>query len=118
MFNPTEFSVFQWLLMPLFIFGRYVVPAGIFFLIFYVWKRQAWIHLKIQPKFPAMSDYQREIGFSALTSLIFGVVAWLCMFMRRRAQEYAIAVARRQAVGRSSVPLPVVAAFARERSPP
>ena len=79
MFNPTEFSSFQWLFVPLVIFGRYVVFAAIAYFIFYVWKRRDWLYLKIQQRFPTPSDYQREIGYSALTSLIFGVVVWLCL---------------------------------------
>ena len=79
MFNPTEFSPFQWLFVPLIIFGRYVVFAAIAYFVFYVWKRRAWISLKIQQQFPTPTDYQREIGYSALTSLIFGVVVWLCL---------------------------------------
>ena len=79
MFNPTEFSSFQWLFVPLVIFGRYVVFAAIAYFIFYVWKRRDWLYLKIQQRFPTPMDYQREIGYSALTSLIFGVVVWLCL---------------------------------------
>lgn len=79
MFNPIEFSAIQWLLVPLIIFGRYLVLSAIVYFIFYVWKRRAWLYLKIQQRFPTPTDYQREIGYSALTSLIFGVVAWLCL---------------------------------------
>ncbi|MFN0176869.1 MAG: sterol desaturase family protein [Saprospiraceae bacterium] len=79
MFNPTEFSAFQWLLMPMFIFGRYVVLTAVLYFVFYVWKRRAWFYRKIQQRFPTPTDYQREIGYSALTSLIFGGVAWLCL---------------------------------------
>ncbi|MFZ4477871.1 MAG: hypothetical protein ACOYPR_21925, partial [Saprospiraceae bacterium] len=79
MFNPTEFSPFQWLFVPIIIFGRYVVLSAIAYFVFYVWKRRDWFYLKIQQRFPSPTDYQREIGYSALTSLIFGVVAWLCL---------------------------------------
>ena len=46
---------------------------------FYSWKRRVWFVRKIQQKFPAGSDYRREIGFSILTSLIFSFVAWFCL---------------------------------------
>lgn len=79
MFNPTEFSYWQWFLVPLLIFGRYLVFSGIAYILFYVWKRRKWLHLKIQQRFPQSKDYWREIGHSTLTSLIFGLVAWLCL---------------------------------------
>ena len=85
MFNPTDFTALQWLLVPLIIFGRYVVLSALLFLLFYGWKRREWLYLKIQQRFPNPSDYQREIGYSALTSLIFGLVAWLCLGTEFRA---------------------------------
>lgn len=83
--------------MPLFIFGRYVVLAAILYFIFYVWKRRDWWYLKIQKGFPTPTDYQREIGYSALTSLIFGVVAWLCL--GTAAREYTQFYARVEEYG-------------------
>lgn len=79
MLNPSEFTTLQWLLMPLFIFIRDALPAAAAYGIFYVWKRREWFYLKIQQRFPRPSDYQREIAYSALTSLVFAVVAWLCL---------------------------------------
>lgn len=79
MFNPTEFSYWQWLLVPLIIFGRYLVFAGTVFALFYLWKRREWLYLKIQQRFPSSADYWREVGYSSLTSLIFGLAAWLCL---------------------------------------
>ena len=40
---------------------RYLVVAGIFFLLYYVIFRQRWIFKKIQSKFPTRKDYLREI---------------------------------------------------------
>ena len=77
MFDPTQFTLAHWLLSPLVIFGRYAVMCIVCYLIFYTWKRRLWLYRKIQQKFPQPSDYQREIGYSALTSIIFGVVSWL-----------------------------------------
>jgi sterol desaturase/sphingolipid hydroxylase (fatty acid hydroxylase superfamily) len=79
MFNPTEFSILQWLLSPALVFGRYAFYAALGFAVFYVWKRRAWFHLKIQQRFPQREDYLREVLHSLLTSFIFAFVAWLCL---------------------------------------
>jgi lathosterol oxidase len=76
---PTESDSLRWLLVPLVIFGRYFALCAVSFLLFYVWKRRAWLARKIQHRFPAGSDYRRELGYSALTALIFGAAAWLCL---------------------------------------
>ncbi len=77
MFDPTDFSAARWLITPIIIFARYAVVSGIFFLLFYVWKRRAWLFRKIQQRFPDDRDYRREIGYSFLTACIFGIMAWL-----------------------------------------
>lgn len=79
MFDLTQFSIVKWFFVPVIIFGRYVLFCLIPFLIYYVWKRRAQWYRKIQQHFPAPSDYRREILHSAITSLIFGVVTWLCL---------------------------------------
>lgn len=56
---------------------RYVVIAGLAFLVFYVWKKQRWGARKIQLRFPALSDYGREVAYSLLTTLIFAGVGTL-----------------------------------------
>ncbi len=79
MFDPTQFSTAHWLLSPIAIFGRYAVFSGLAYLVFYLWKRRDWLFRKIQQKFPQPADYQREIFYSALTSVIFGFISWLCL---------------------------------------
>jgi sterol desaturase/sphingolipid hydroxylase (fatty acid hydroxylase superfamily) len=54
--------------------GRYFFVAGISFLFFYFLLKGIVENKKIQNKYPRISDYMREIGFSTLTILIFGVV--------------------------------------------
>ena len=53
---------------------RYFLPAGLAFLIYYVWFRNRWQHTKIQPKFPTLNDYQREIFYSLISILIFVII--------------------------------------------
>jgi len=79
MFNPNEFSEYQWLIVPFIIFGRYFVTCLILYALFYLWKRRAMLYRKIQQRFPKDADLRREIGYSALTSVIFAVVVWLCL---------------------------------------
>lgn len=79
MFDPTEFSPWQWLLVPLIIYVRYLVFAFAFFAVFYIWKRRTWFYRKIQQRWPQSADYRREIWYSTLASLIFGATAWLCL---------------------------------------
>lgn len=80
MFHPIiDFQGLQWLWLPVIIFGRYAFICLILFTLFYGWKRRDWLWRKIQQRFPQEQDYWREIGFSALTSVIFGAVIWLCL---------------------------------------
>lgn len=79
MFDLSQFSPLKWLLMPAIIFLRYVLFALLPFLVYYIWKRREQWFRKIQQRFPQPTDYQREIVYSALTSLIFTAVTWLCL---------------------------------------
>lgn len=54
--------------------SRYFIVALIGFLIFYVIFRQKFFYKKIQQKFPANSDYIRELGFSLITMFIFSSI--------------------------------------------
>lgn len=56
---------------------RYFTVAGIPFLIYYTWRGQLWQYKKIQERFPKLTDYQREIGYSLITSLIFAIVGMI-----------------------------------------
>ncbi len=99
MFYLIDAPGYKALLAPVFIFGRYFFLCGWLFLLFYVWKRRQWLFRKIQQRFPQRSDYLREIGFSALTALVFGMVAGLCLATPLRAytrlyadvQEFGVA---------------------------
>lgn len=80
MLHPiVDFQGWQWLLLPLLVFGRYAVVCLLLFTVFYGWKRRTLWWRKIQQRLPRSQDYWREVGYSALTSVIFGVVIWLCL---------------------------------------
>jgi lathosterol oxidase len=79
MFNPITFTTSQWFFAPLLIFGRYALVSSLLYSVFYLWKRKAWLNRKIQSKFPQNRDYRREIGYSAITSIVFALVSWLSL---------------------------------------
>ena len=56
--------------------GRYFFIAGVAFLIFYILLRNRFFYKKIQGRFPKNTDYLREMGYSALTILIFAFVSY------------------------------------------
>jgi len=56
---------------------RYFIPAGLAFLICYIWLRTRWKHKKIQPKFPEVKEYHREIIYSIFTIIVFVTIALL-----------------------------------------
>jgi len=56
---------------------RYFFIGGIAFLTYYIGLKNKLSYKKIQLKFPQNTDYQREILYSLLTFLIFGIVAVL-----------------------------------------
>lgn len=59
------------------VFLRYLIIASIAFLVFYVLKKKSGSLKKIQKKFPALSDYGREIGYSILTTFIFAAIGYI-----------------------------------------
>jgi sterol desaturase/sphingolipid hydroxylase (fatty acid hydroxylase superfamily) len=59
---------------------RYIVVAGIAYLIFYVWKRKAWIRFKIQQHFPTLSSIKTEVIFSLSTIVLFALVIYTVLF--------------------------------------
>lgn len=56
---------------------HFLLWAAVAWLFFYVVRRKQWLPRKIIPGFPAGSEIRRELGLSALTCVIYGVVAVL-----------------------------------------
>jgi sterol desaturase/sphingolipid hydroxylase (fatty acid hydroxylase superfamily) len=54
---------------------RYFLMAGVMFFLFYVVFKNAMLFRKVQPKFPQMTDYGRDIFYSALSIGIFAAVS-------------------------------------------
>lgn len=57
--------------------SRYLVVAGLFFVLFYVLRIRKGRYKKIQPRAPRQSDYVREIGYSLISIAIFALVPLL-----------------------------------------
>ncbi len=63
---------------------RYVVFSGIAFVFFYLWKKQPFLHKKIQQKFVANKEMKREIGYSLLTLFIFSLVGTFLFYLTEK----------------------------------
>jgi len=55
-------------------FGRYVVAAGVAFLLVWVWGRERWRPRLIQRDYAASADIRREMTYSLGTALVFSLV--------------------------------------------
>jgi Delta7-sterol 5-desaturase len=78
MFTPEVFSALGKFFMLLSVqFGRYVLLAGGAFLLYYIWKRKAYLNNRIQSAFPKTTDFWREIRNSLMSSVLFTVLAYL-----------------------------------------
>ncbi len=64
----------------LFFMGRYIVIAGLFYLIFYTLWKNRFKTYKIQRKWPKLKQLRAEIGYSLLTFTIYGGAVWLFLY--------------------------------------
>lgn len=58
---------------------RYLIIAGIAFLVWYIIRKKQIAHKKIQLRFPTGKDYGREIFFSLITVFIFAAVGYFLL---------------------------------------
>ncbi|MFN4255991.1 MAG: sterol desaturase family protein [Saprospiraceae bacterium] len=79
MFDPSTFDLQRWLTVPLTIYIRYALVCGLFYAVFYIWKRREWLYRKIQQRFPTDRDVLREALYSASTAVIFAGMAFVCL---------------------------------------
>ena len=63
---------------------RYVIFAGIAWVLGYILFRNRWLHRKIIPKFPEGSEIRREVRASVITLGIFGVVGTVTALAAQR----------------------------------
>jgi sterol desaturase/sphingolipid hydroxylase (fatty acid hydroxylase superfamily) len=65
----------RWLLIYGVLLLRYIIFAGILFLIFYVWKKRELLYKKIQSQFPEPKRIWFEIKYSLSTFAVFATMA-------------------------------------------
>ena len=63
---------------------RYLLFTGVFYLFFYVWKKRKYWAAKIQQRYPENKHVLREIGFSCLSMVIFGVVVMMVVWAGKK----------------------------------
>jgi len=56
------------------IVSRYFLLAGIFYFVFYIWKKRTFWYSKIQQRYPENKHILREISYSMISVLIFGAI--------------------------------------------
>ena len=79
----AKFGLFTgWLVAFSAIFMRYIILAGLVFLLVYQWKKRNWWAWKIQQKMPGKEKILEEIGHSALTCIIFASMALGVFWLR------------------------------------
>ncbi|MEQ9468287.1 MAG: sterol desaturase family protein [Ekhidna sp.] len=62
---------------------RYLLAAGLAFLVFYVLFRSRFLTRRIQQAFPRTADYRRDLLYSLLTVFFFTIIALLTFFVLR-----------------------------------
>ncbi|WP_050028252.1 sterol desaturase family protein [Verrucomicrobium sp. BvORR034] len=63
---------------------RYLLFAGFAWLLAYVLFRRRWFHRKIIARLPSSADVRREMGYSVLTVLIYGIGGTLTIWMAKQ----------------------------------
>jgi sterol desaturase/sphingolipid hydroxylase (fatty acid hydroxylase superfamily) len=69
---PDDVGLFmRWIIAYGLLTARYVLFAGLAYLIFYIIKRKDWLFMKIQQKFPEKKQVYTEITYSFITFMVF-----------------------------------------------
>lgn len=58
----------------IFLFGYYLIPVGISYFVFFIWKKNKWKTKRIQNKFPESDSIKREIIWSLISVTLFSVL--------------------------------------------
>ena len=61
------------LMVFLVVLGRYLLAAGLFYLIFYLWYPKQWVHRKINTRPYKKEQFKREVRWSTITAFIFAL---------------------------------------------
>ncbi len=63
--------------------GRYLIFSGGAFLLYYIFKKSSWLHLKIQQRFPKQAQLLGELKYSFSTIIIFTAYGILMFFLKK-----------------------------------
>ncbi len=77
--NPPSFFE-GWTTISVLFLVRYLILAGVAFLLYYVFLRKKWNFKKIQKKFPGKKDYILEVLYSLITFIVFGLIGSFVFF--------------------------------------
>jgi lathosterol oxidase len=72
--NMIDLLKLYGLIFFLLILFYYFLPAGIWYYIFFIRKRESWKHMRVQKHFPKEKQILREIRYSILSVAIFSLV--------------------------------------------
>jgi lathosterol oxidase len=81
---PDSVNIYlRWLISVGMLSARYLIFAGITFLLFYVIKRRAWLYMKIQQRFPQRKQIATEIKWSMLSFLVIASFSFVLRLLSR-----------------------------------
>jgi lathosterol oxidase len=69
------FLKYYYVIFLLLLFGYYLIPAGLWYYLFFIRNREKWKHMRIQKKFPGVKQIRREIKYSILSVAIFSFIS-------------------------------------------
>ncbi len=78
----------RWGIISTIIILRYLLIAGIFFLVFYVVRKKYWTHRRIQKRLPKNQQYWQEIKYSLSTMAIFSLIGLVIITFKAYTQVY------------------------------
>lgn len=55
------------------VFGRYLLIAGLFYSVFYLWYPKKWLHKKINTRTYPKNQFKKEVAWSTITAFIFAL---------------------------------------------
>ena len=70
----------SWIVGAIILIFRYFLIAGIFYAVFYVWKKNKFSHLKIQDKLPNSTQLKKEVFYSFLSLLIYSGTSGIVLY--------------------------------------
>ncbi len=74
--QPTWFMAAVGIIF-LVVVGRYFLIAGLFYFVFYVWRKEQWKSRKVNAREYRTGQFRREVSWSIVTAFIFGLFGTL-----------------------------------------